>query len=101
MLFPLLFASRPPMSPAARPRTTHVTNDMVSSSCWIDGCKNEAEEKPQASIAHEEQSVSASRICPALFGRSIFTRELETRISILATSFVSSIQRAEIGRAHV
>jgi hypothetical protein len=76
MLLPLLFASRPPMNPADRPRTTHATNDMVSSPCWIDGFKNEAEEKPLASIADEEQSVTATRIRPALFGWSIFTREL-------------------------
>jgi hypothetical protein len=49
---------------------------MVSSPCWIDGFKNEAEEKPLASIADEEQSVTATRIRPALFGWSIFTREL-------------------------
>jgi hypothetical protein len=39
---------------------------MVSPSCWIDGCKNGAEEKAYASIADEEQSVTASRIRLAL-----------------------------------
>jgi hypothetical protein len=49
---------------------------MISSACWIGGYKNDALEKPHASIVDEELSVTASSIRQALFSWSIFTHEL-------------------------